>query len=79
MIALSLLLTVISLFTFWLVVPLFVLPPLAFCCGYKAYVAWRGQAIQPVVTEKLLWMAPMLLAVAAFVFELYVMNTEYRV
>ena len=78
MVALSLLLTVISLFTFWLVVPLFLLPPLAFFCGYKAYATRRRQAPRPGLLANILWLMPMALAVVAFVFELYIMNTEYR-
>ena len=75
MAALSLFLTVLSAFTFWLVIPLFLLPPLAFFFGYKSYkrkAPQRGLA-------RLLSLVPMVLAVAAFVLELTVMNTEYRV
>ena len=74
MAVLSLALTVLSFFTFWLVIPMFVLPPLAFYCGYKAYkknAPQRG-------ARRLVAMGPMLLAVAAFVLELTVMNTGYR-
>jgi len=74
MAALSLVLTALSVFTFWLVVPMFILPPLAFFFGYKSYkrkAPQRGLA-------RLLSLVPMVLAVAAFVLELTVMNTGYR-
>ncbi|MFZ6647875.1 hypothetical protein ACO0LO_19275 [Undibacterium sp. TJN25] len=82
MAALSLVLTALSAFTFWLVIPLFVLPPLAFFFGYKAHKANKtkwAQTLQTSRITKLLSILPMVLAVAAFFLELYFMNTAYRV
>lgn len=78
MAALSLIFTVVSLFTFWLVVPMFVLPPLAFVFGYKAYRAKRA-SIMPLSRAAWFWsIMPMALAVAAFFFEMYVFGAGYR-
>ncbi len=81
MAALSLVLTALSAFTFWLVIPLFVLPPLAFFFGYKAHKANKANWAKTLQTSRiktLLSVLPMVLAVAAFFLELYFMNTAYR-
>ncbi|MQA20215.1 hypothetical protein [Rugamonas rivuli] len=78
MAVLSLVLTALSVLTFWLVVPLFVLPPLAFFLGYKAYKARRAKLVPAGRFGQLLSVLPMALAVAAFCLELYVMNVGYR-
>jgi hypothetical protein len=75
---LSLVFTLLSVFTFWLVIPLFILPPLGAYCGYRFY-RMQTQLHRPIgLFRKLLYMAPLLLAIAAFPLELYVLNTEYR-
>lgn len=75
----SLFLTVLSVFTFWLVVPLFILPPLAAYVGYR-YYRQQSQHHRPVSGfRRLLCLMPMLLAIVAFLLELYIFNTEYRV
>lgn len=74
MAALSLCLTLVSAFTFWLVVPMFVLPPVAFYCGYRA---WRAR--RPAGTiGTILALLPMVLAAIALPLELYMMNAGYR-
>lgn len=75
---LSLFLTGLSLLTFWLVIPMFVLPPLAYYVGYKAYKGHDGARRPTSLLRRALSAMPMVLAVAAFVFELVVMNTGYQ-
>ena len=70
MAALSLLLSVMSVLTLWLIIPVFVLPPLAFFIGYKAYRASRSR--------KLLSCVPMAVAVAAFFLDVYILSVGYR-
>ncbi|WP_394781615.1 hypothetical protein [Undibacterium sp.] len=78
MAALSVILSVISLFTFWLVIPMFVLPPLAFFLGYKAHKAKQARIFQTSRAKKFLSLLPMVFAIAAFFLELYAINTGYR-
>jgi hypothetical protein len=78
MAAISLLLTVISLFTFWLVIPMLVLPPLAFFLGLKSYRTEKARKLSATSLSKLVSLFPMVAAAVAFIFEFYVMNTQYR-
>jgi len=75
---LSIFLTGLSLLTFWLVIPMFLLPPLAFYVGYKAYKGHDGARQSASRIRRALSALPMVLAIAAFVFELVVMNTGYQ-
>jgi len=76
---LSLALSISSFFVFWLLIPMFILPPLSFFVGYKAYVAGgrrdpgRGRARQ------VLACFPMAFAVAVFAFQAFLLLTEYNV
>jgi uncharacterized membrane protein len=76
---LSLALTLLSALTFWLAIPIFILPPLGAYAGYRAYRARRQQHPRLPRTQKLVWMLPMLLAIVAMPLELYVLNTGYRI
>lgn len=75
---LSLALTLLSALTFWLVIPIFILPPLGAYAGYRAYRTRRQQQPRMRRTQKLVWMLPMLLAIVAMPLELYVINVGYR-
>lgn len=73
---LSLVLTFLSVLTLWLVVPMFILPPLAFYCGLRS---WRASRLrQRGVIGKVLAVLPMVLAIAALPLDLYLLNTGYR-
>jgi uncharacterized membrane protein len=75
---LSLALTLLSVLTFWLVIPIFILLPLGAYAGYRAYRTRRQQQPYMRRTQKLVWMLPMLLAIVAMPLELYVLNVGYR-
>ena len=75
---LSLALTLLSALTFWLAIPIFILPPLGAYAGYRAYRTRRQQEPRMSRTRKLVWMLPMLLAIVAMPLELYVINVGYR-
>jgi len=74
----SLALTLLSALTFWLAIPIFILPPLGAYAGYRAYRTRRQQEPRMNRSRKLLWMLPMLLAIVAMPLELYVLNAGYR-
>jgi uncharacterized membrane protein len=76
---LSLALTLLSALTFWLAIPIFILPPLGAYAGYRAYRARRQQHPRMRRTQKLVSKLPMLLAIVAMPLELYVLNTGYRI
>lgn len=78
MAAVSFLLTLMSLYTFFLVLPMLVLPPLAFFLGLMSYKADKVK--NPTLTglPKLVSLFPMAASVAAFLYEFYIMNTRYR-
>ena len=76
---LSLALTLLSALTFWLAIPIFILPPLGAYAGYRAYRTRRQQEPRMSWIRKLVWMLPMLLAIVAMPLELYVLNASYRV
>lgn len=76
---LSLALTLLSALTFWLAIPIFILPPLGAYAGYQAYRTRRQQQPRMSGTRKLVWLLPMLLATVAMPLELYVLNAGYRV
>jgi len=75
---LSLALTLLSALTFWLAIPIFILPPLGAYAGYRAYRTRRQQEPRMSRTRKLVWLLPMLLAIVAMPLELYVLNAGYR-
>ena len=75
---LSLALTLLSALTFWLAIPIFILPPLGAYAGYRAYRTRRQQQPRMRRTRKLVWLLPMLLAIVAMPLELYVLNVGYR-
>jgi uncharacterized membrane protein len=75
---LSLALTLLSALTFWLAIPIFILPPLGAYAGYRAYRTRRQQQPRMSQTRKLVWMLPMLLAIVAMPLELYMLNVGYR-
>ena len=76
---LSVALTLLSALTFWLAIPIFILPPLGAYAGYRAYRMRRQQEPRMRRTRKLVWLLPMLLAMVAMPLELYVLNAGYRV
>lgn len=76
---LSLVLTLLSALTFWLAIPIFILPPLAAYAGYRAYRTRRQRHPRMSRVQKFVWMLPMLLAIVALPLELYVLNTGYRI
>jgi len=78
MAALSLLLTIVSFFTFWLLIPSFILLPLAFWCGCKAYAARRKRYVLAGGIRKLWWGVPVVLPVAAFAFQMFLLTTQYK-
>jgi hypothetical protein len=78
MAALSVAVTVLSVFAMWLVLPVFVLPPLAFYLGYRAYKARRVERRGLSGLQNVLALAPMTLAFAAFLLEVYALNAGYR-
>jgi len=78
MYALSLALSVLSLLTVWMMVTVFILPPLAFYTGYKAYQARRRRPGPRSVIRTLVSALPMVLSVAVFALILTMINTGYQ-
>lgn len=78
MYALSLALSILTFFTAWLMLPVLILPPLAFYVGYKAYKARRRQPGPYSLAGKLLSVFPMTFAAATFVLLFYMINTGYN-
>lgn len=78
MAALSLLLTILSFFTFWLIIPSFILLALACWCGCKAYAARRQRHVLAGGLRRLLWAVPVVLPVAAFAFQMVLLTTQYK-
>lgn len=78
MYALSLALSILTFFTAWLMLPVVILPPLAFYAGYKAYKARRRRPGPYSFTSKLLSIFPMAFAIATFLLLLYAINTGYK-
>ena len=78
MYALSLALSILTFFTAWLMLPVLILPPLAFYVGYKAYKARRRRPGPYSLAGKLLSIFPMAFAVATFVLLFYMINTGYN-
>lgn len=78
MYALSLALSILTFFTAWLMLPVVILPPLAFYAGYKAYQQRRRRPGPYSLTGKLLSIFPMAFAVATFVLLFYAINTGYK-
>ena len=64
MILASVLLSLLSLPLLWLVLPIFIMPPLAFYCGWAGFRRAVLQSPEPVSTAmQLLYALPMVLAV----------------
>lgn len=79
MILASVLLSLLSLPLLWLVLPIFVMPPLAFYCGLVGFKRAVLQAVEPVsLVMQVLYALPMVLAVVVLVLELWIMNTGYK-
>ena len=76
MAAISLILSCLSVLFLWLVLPMFILPPVAFYCGLRS---WRASRLrQRGAMGKILAAMPMVLALAALPLDLYLLNTGYR-
>ena len=76
MLALSLLLTAISFLVIWLILPMFILLPAAFICGFiGARRCWQSKASR---TRKILACLPMILAVIVFYLQSTLISTGYR-
>lgn len=79
MIWISVLLSLLSLPLLWLVLPVLVMPPAAFVCGFIAFKRAVLQAPEPVgLFMGTLHALPMLLAVAVFALEAWMISTGYR-
>ncbi|MDR0215378.1 MAG: hypothetical protein LBJ15_15405 [Comamonas sp.] len=75
----SILLSLLSLPLLWLVLPIFVMPPLAFYLGWVGFKRAVLQAPESVGTfTAMLYALPMALAIAVLVAELWIMNTGYK-
>ena len=74
----SLALTALTVLTAWLLIPVFVLPPLAFYYGYQGYRRRHDGRTRTSVGAKILSSIPMLLAAAVFCFGIYLITTQYR-
>jgi hypothetical protein len=78
MYALSLFLSIMTFFTLWLMIPVFIFPPLAFYVGYKAYQAHRRRPGPYSRSGMLVSMIPMAVAVAVFVLAFIIINIGYN-
>lgn len=78
MYALSLFLSILTFFTLWLMIPVFIFPPLAFYVGYKAYQARRRQPGPYSRLGVLVSMIPMAVAVAVFILGFSIINYGYN-
>lgn len=74
----SLALTALTVLTAWLLIPVFILPPLAFYYGYQGYRRRRDGRTHASVGAKILWSIPMLLAAAVFCFGIFLITTQYQ-
>ncbi len=79
MAAISIALSLLSVLTIWLVIPIFILPPLAFYFGLKAHRRFQANNPTPTSLAEFLSLAPIFLSVAAFLFGVYLITTGYRV
>lgn len=74
----SLALTALTVLTAWLLIPVFVLPPLAFYYGYQGYRRRHDGRARTSIGAKLLSSIPMLLAAAVFCLGIFLITTQYR-
>lgn len=74
----SLALTALAVLTAWLLIPILVLPPLAFYFGYQAYRRRHDGRVRTSVGAKLVSAIPMLLAGSVFFFGIFLITTQYR-
>ena len=76
MILASYILTALTIGTFWLVFPMFIMLPIAFILGVAGLVTSRKKGRG--AGEQLLAVVAILFSVAALIGEMYVMNATYR-
>ncbi len=78
MAVISVFISLLSIATLWLIIPIFILPPLAFFIGLKAHRRFKADNPTPSSLAEFLSLAPMFFAIAAFVFDFYILATGYK-
>ncbi len=78
MAALSLLCSLLTVWTSWLVLPLFVFGPLAIYLGWKSYKQASAHLPRMKPERRLVALAPMLIGIAAIPGALVFLNATYR-
>ncbi len=75
----SIALSLISLLLIWLILPIFVLPPLAFYLGWRSHRVNQLANPTPSAWEDFRSVLPMGIAALAFLLGVYWIHTGYRV
>lgn len=75
MAALSILLSAVSYFTFWMGLPVLIFPPLAFYFGWRAYRDAEVGSAKPAGARRAFQAVPMIVAVLCFVYEFHLLNS----
>ena len=75
---LSLLCSFLVLVTCWLLLPIFILGPLAIYFGWKSYKQTRARVPQLDPARRLLALTPMFIAIATMPATIFFVNATYR-
>ena len=74
----SILLSLLSLPLVWLIVPALIFTPIAFVLGLAAFIRAARRRPKPGALRLSAYALPMLLAIAVFWMQLWLVNTGYR-
>ena len=72
-------LIILSYLTMFLLVPVYLLGPIAMYCGYRVYRKEMAQCARPTPGRRVWALRAFLVAAASFVFQLYIIHTQYKV
>jgi heme/copper-type cytochrome/quinol oxidase subunit 2 len=75
MATISLLLSAVSYYTFWMGLPVFIFPPLAFYFGFRSYRNAKRDNAASSVPQRIVWAIPALVALYLFVYEWHLLNS----
>jgi hypothetical protein len=79
MAAISLLLSMLGLFTIFLVIPIFILQPIATILGFKSYREFVRRNPNAAFVSRAIAALPLIIAIAVFVFGFWLLSTQYNV
>lgn len=77
-VAISILLSFLATKAAWMILPVLICPPVAALLGWSFYKEGIQNGLCESSIRKLVYLAPLVVAICSFIWGMYLLNTEYN-